>query len=156
MNANTLAGALRDGSVNASGAGSHSLVAQAGRFEALLQQPQGAAPSRLAGQTPQQPALVQSGDSYTDEVAPQKGEFRPVAIPAEAVKFGQNFSDEMRALQTRFDSSSKTITDPYLLEVREGIKAAVQFQDMNARLRATMKAVELSAQGFSQLFKMQG
>jgi hypothetical protein len=156
MESNPLAGALQPGSGNASGAGSHQLSAQAGRFEALLQQSPAPASPLAAGQPSEKLSSIEFGDRYADEVAPQQSGLRPVTIPNDFVSFGQSISDEMRALQTKFDSSSKKITDPYLLELREEVKAAVQFQDMNARLRAAMKGVELSVQSFSQLFKMQG
>lgn len=156
MDSTLLTVAMRSGSETAIGAGSHQLSAQAGRFEALLQQSQGSAPSSIASQPPDKLPSIEVGDRYTDEMAPEQSGFRPAALPTDLVSFGQNISDEMRALQVKFDSSSKNITDPYLLEVREGIKAAVQFQDMSAKLRAAMKGVELSVQSFSQLFKMQG
>jgi hypothetical protein len=156
MDSTSLTVAMRNGLDTATGAGSHQLLAQASRFAALVQQPQGAAPSQPTNQQAGALAPFEVGDRYTDEVAPEQSGLRPVTLPTDIVKFGQDISDEMRAVQERFDSKTVKITDPYLLEVREGIKAAVQYQDMNARLRATMKAVELSAQGFSQLFKMQG
>jgi hypothetical protein len=156
MDSTSMIVALRNSPDAATSAGSHQLLAQAHRFAALLQPPQSTTPSQATNQSAGSLASVEAGDRYTDEVAPVQGGSRPVTLPTDVLKFGQGISDEMRAVQVRFDSSTRKITDPYLLEVSEGIKAAVQFQDMSARLRTTMKAVELSSQGFSQLFKMQG
>ena len=156
MDSMLLAAEVRSPSVDATGAGSVQLYAQATRFEALLRAPP-TSPAPLQG-GPSTSALpsIAFGDRYTDEVAPERSTARAVVLPDEVSKLGQSLSDEMRQLRSKFDSSSKNITDPYLLELRDQVNAVVQYQDAITRLAVTMKSVELSVQSCNQLFKMQG
>jgi hypothetical protein len=138
-------------------AGATRLAAQGTRFESLMQQPAAGAPGASYAGAPGVPSPVIGGDRYTDEVAPPaKSSERGVALPDEIAKLGQDLSDEMRTFKSRFDSGSKKVTDPYLLEVLDQIKAAVDYQHSITKLTVTMKSVELSVQSCSQLFKMQG
>jgi hypothetical protein len=154
MESALLAAGLQGASADA---GATHLSAQATRFESLMQQPAAGAPGASYAGASGVPSPVIGGDRYTDEVAPPaKSSERGVALSDEITKLGQDLSDEMRTFKSKFDLGSKKITDPYLLEVYDQIKAAVDYQHSITKLTVTMKSVELSVQSCSQLFKMQG
>jgi hypothetical protein len=141
-------GAAKDTAAGPAGAGVQ-------RFQQLMQP---TSPTPNAAQPTTVNAAERSGvDRYTDEVPATSPGQRGATLPPEVEAVGKSLSDTLKMATTGPPKLTEMkITDPHLAQLRDGMLDALKFQGSMVHLNLTMKSVELSAQGFQALYKMQG
>ena len=97
------------------------------------------------------------GDRYVDEVAAVSSAARGVSMSPEVAAVGKSLSEALQMAKVGPTKLSEMkVTDPHIAQLRDGMLDALKFQGSMVQLNLTMKSVELSAQGFQALYKMQG
>jgi hypothetical protein len=143
----------------ASGAAKDTAAGPAGavvqRFQELMQQ---TSPAPNAAQPTTVNEVERSGvDRYTDEVPTASLGQRGATLPPEVEAVGKSLSDTLKmAITGPSKLTEMKVADPHLAQFRDGMLDALKFQGSMVHLNLTMKSVELSAQGFQALYKMQG
>jgi hypothetical protein len=140
-------GAAKDTAAGPAGAGVQ-------RFQALMQQtpPPNTAPQTMVGAAER--SVV---DRYTDEVPSASLGPRGVTLSPEVEAVGKSLSDTLKmAITGPPKLTEMKVADPHLAQLRDGMLDALKFQGSMVHLNLTMKSIELSAQGFQALYKMQG
>jgi hypothetical protein len=143
----------------ASGAAKDAAAGPAGasvqRFQALMQPTSPAL--NIAQPTTVNAAERSVVDRYTDEVPTASSGQRGATLPPEVEAVGKGLSDAMKlAITGPTKLTAMNVTDPHLAQFRDGILDTLRFQGSMVHLNLTMKSIELSAQGFQALYKMQG
>lgn len=146
-----LMGAALTGALGASkDAAAGPTAANVQSFQALMQQPSPATASPSAGH-------FVPGDRYVDEVAAVSSAERGVSMSPEVAAVGKSLSEALQMAKVGPTKLSQMkVTDPHIAQLRDGMLDALKFQGSMVQLNLTMKSVELSAQGFQTLYKMQG
>jgi hypothetical protein len=146
-------GAAKDAAATPAGTGAAGAVVQ--RFQALMQQTSPA--PNIAKPTAVNAAERSVVDRYTDEVPTASLGQRGASLPPELEAVGKGLSDTLKlAITGPAKLTEMKITDPHIAQLRDGMLDAIKFQGSMVHLNMTMKSVELSAQGFQALYKMQG
>jgi hypothetical protein len=142
------AGTGKDAATSAAGGGAQ-------RFQELMRQ------TSPAPTTEQAPAVDAAGrprfDVYTDEVPTAAAGQRGASLPPELEAVGKGLSDTLKLAVTGPTTlRDMKLTDPYMAQFRDGMLDALKFQGSMVNVSLTMKSIELSAQSFQTLYKMQG
>ena len=149
MESNLMGAALTGALGAGKDAGAGPTAANVQSFQALMQQPSATA-TPSAGYSP-------AGDRYVDEVPADTSAARGVSMSPEVAAVGKSLSEALQMAKVGPTKLSEMkVTDPHIAQLRDGMLDALKFQGSMVQLNLTMKSVELSAQGFQALYKMQG